>query len=178
MSESGTSIVELSVSASLIVAVLGITYTAADVLHSVQRTDQKRLRQEVSARDALARIKADLRASSVDRDPRTQLPRFEIMSGASGQQRLRLQRIQGARVVNGELQATWSSDIEYWVDGEGRLVRLQDGKREALGRGFKSLFVEVSARGLFRVLAIGKWRHPQSGKWKEETHEVRVRPLN
>ena len=176
--ETGTTIVELSVSASLIVAVLGITYTAADVVHSVQRSDQQRLHQELGAREALKRIEADLRASSIDRDPVSQLHRFEITSGTSGQQRLRLQRIEGAKLISGELQATWSSDIEYWVDNEGRLLRAQDNKHECLGRGFKSLFFEVSPQGLFRVLAVGKWRHPRSGKWREETHEIRVRPLN
>lgn len=176
--ERGTTVVELAVSASLIVAVLGITYTAADVVNSVNRTDQAKLRQEVSYRTILEKIERELLASTTKRDPRTNLFRYEITNDAEGNQHLRIQKVVGARLVSGEIEPVWSSDIEWFGNGKGQVCRKQDKDTKSFGSGFQGLFFDVTDQGEFVVTATNRWRHPKSGRWTEETHKLKVRPLN
>lgn len=177
-SERGTTIVELAVSSSLIVAVLGITYTAADVVNSVNRTDQAKLKQEVGYRTVLDKIERELLASTTKRDPRTNLFRYEITNDAAGNQHLRIQKVVGARLVAGEIEPVWSSDIEWYAGVKGEVCRKQDGKVDRFGSGFQGLFFEVTDQGEFVVTATNRWRNPKSSKWSEETHKLKVRPLN
>ncbi|MCA8970238.1 MAG: hypothetical protein KDC95_10655 [Planctomycetes bacterium] len=176
--ERGTTVIELAVSASLIVAVLGITFTAADVVNSVNRTDQAKLRQEVGYREILERIERELLASTTKRDPRTNLHRYEISSDAAGRQHLRIQQVAGAKMSNGEVEPIWSSDIEWYADEAGHVCRTQDGETTRFGTGFVGLFFEVTDQGEFVVTTTNRWRNPRSGSWTEDTHKVKVRPLN
>ncbi len=176
--ERGTTIVELAVSTSLIVAVLGITFTAADVVNSVNRTDQAKLRQEVGYREILERIERELLASTTRRDPVRNLHRYEITSDASGRQHLRIQKVVGAKLSGGELEPVWSSDIEWFANDQGRICRVQDGETQRFGTGFVGLFFDVTDQGEFLVTTTNRWRNPRSGAWTEDTHKIKVRPLN
>lgn len=174
----GTTLVEMAISTSLIVAVLGITYTAADVVNSVNKNDQAKLKQEVGYRDVLYRLRQELRHCSTDKDPRTNLPRWEITTDANGRQKLRVQKIIGARLVAGELEPKWSSDIEFWVEPDGRVARREDGRVRHLGGGFKTMYFQVTDKGAFKLTAVTRWKHPKTGQWKDVTHDIEVKPLN
>ena len=177
-SERGTTLIELAVSSSLIVAVLGITYAAADVVNTVNRTDQAKLRQEVGYREILERVERELLASTTQRDPRSNLHRFEITSDSNGRQHLRIQKVVGARLVGIEIEPIWSSDIEWFCNDAGQVCRTQDGETARFGSGFQGLFFEATDQGAFVVTATNRWRHPKSGRWTEDTHKLKVRPLN
>lgn len=177
-SERGTTLVEIAVSTSLIFAVLGITYTAADVVNTVNRADQAKLRQEVGYREVLERIERELLASTTQRDPRSNLHRYEITSDSSGRQHLRIQKVVGARLVAGEIEPVWSSDIEWFCNDDGQVCRTQDDETRRFGSGFQGLYFEVTDQGEFIVTATNRWRQPKSGRWTEDTHKLKVRPLN
>lgn len=176
--ERGMGLVEMAISVSLTVAILGVTYTAADVVHSVNRWDQAKLKQDVAFRDALRLLRKELKMASVERDPKTNQSRYRIYTNAKGQMVLRIQTVSGAKIVSGELEPDWSSDISFHVDAKGRLVRTQDGEARIMGSGFKGMYFEVTDKGFFRITAEMEILHPKTHKPMLITKVFDVKPLN
>ncbi|GEM_PF-6228307 len=176
--ERGLGLVEMAVSVSLTVAILGITYTAADVVHSVNRWDQAKLKQDVAFRDALRSLRKELKMASVERDPITNQNRYRIFTNGKGQMVLSIQTVSGAQIASGELEPVWSSDITFNVDAKGHLIRTQDGVARILGSGFRNMYFEVTDKGMFKVTAELEIKHPKTNKMMLVTKVFEVKPLN
>ncbi len=176
--ERGLGLVEMAISVSLTVAILGITYTAADVVHSVNRWDQAKLKQDVAFRDALRSLRKELKMASVERDPKTNQSHYRIFTNGKGQMVLSIQTVSGAKIVSGELEPVWSSDISFHVDDKGHLIRAQDGIARIMGSGFKSMYFEVTDKGLFRVTSELEIKHPKTHKLMLVSKVFDVKPLN
>lgn len=176
--ERGVGLLEAAISTSLIVAILGMVYTTADVASSVSRWDAARLREEVTYREAFHRMREELMNSTMQRDPKTNLPRYAIITQADGTQTLRFQKVAAARFQNGEIEAVWSSNIEYRVDSRGMLTRTQDGRTDILGAGFESMTFAGTDRGTFQIVARTIQRNFKSGTSQTVTHDMHIAPVN
>lgn len=174
--ETGVTLVEMMVSTVLFVGVMVLTYSTVVVVDSVTRQSEAETRQEESFRLALARLRGELRYATTENDPRTNQPRFEIRKDARGRDVLRYHRLAGARLVAGEMQPIWSGPIEISLDDEGRVLRTEGRRRRVLGTGVKDLHFEVTASGRFRVTCVTTVRDPRTGKRRDVTHRLVVKP--
>jgi hypothetical protein len=176
--ERGVGLLEAAISTSLIVAILGMVYTTADVASSVNRWDAARLREEVTYREAFHRMREELMNSTMQKDPRTNLPRYSILAGPDGRQTLRFQKLAAARFEDGEIEAVWSTNIEYRVDSTGVLTRTQDGRTDLVGAGFESMTFAATERGSFKIVARTVQKSFKNGAPQTATHEMDIAPAN
>lgn len=172
----GVTLVEMMVSTVLFVGVMVLTYSTVVVVDTVTRQSEAESRQEESFRLALARLRGELRYATTENDPRTNRPRFEIRKDAKGRDVLRYQRLAGAQLVAGEMQPVWSDPIEISLDDRGRVLRTEGDRRRVLGTGVKDLRFEVTASGRFRVTCVTTVRDPRTGKRRDVTHRLVVKP--
>jgi hypothetical protein len=159
--ERGVSLVEMAISTSLLVAILGMIYTTADVASSVSRSDAAKMRGEVAYRDAFYRMRGELVNATMQKDPHSNLPRYSIFFD-----------------TDGEVVPVWSTSIEYRVDTQGLLTRRQDGHTDVIGAGFTSMTFVATERGSFHVTATTMQLEPQSGVSENLTHEMDIAPVN
>ena len=174
--ERGMTLVEMTIASVLLVAVVMMTYTTTVVVTKYNQRNDAQLRQESSYRRVLEKLRGELRDTTAQRDPKTNLPRFSI-SQVDGRDQLSFQKLVGATTVNGELTPLWSTNIVISYDATGTVYRTQDGQSVPIASGIKRLeFKEGS--GNFEINCVTSWRDPKTGKSKDISHGMQVKPLN
>lgn len=178
-SDAGFSLVETMVASVLFLGVLLVTFSTVIGVTQANNRSREYLAEENSSRELLDEVVSELQRSTTGVDPVTAQPRFrtDTVSG-SLRRRYRLQVLDAAAASGGEVQPTWSSDILYELDDQGRLARIQDGERRLISRGVEDFTIEPLSSGRFKVTAKVRRRDPRSGQIEVITHERMVLPWN
>jgi len=174
--ERGMTLVEMIIASVLFVAVVMMTYTTTIVVTKYNQRNDAQLRQETSYRRVLEKLRAELVDATTEKDPKTNLPRFSI-SQVNGRDQLSFQKLIGATTVNGELTPLWSTNIAISSDAKGNVVRTQDGEGVTIASGIKELRFSQVGDG-FKIDCVTSWRDPKTGKHKDVSHAMQVKPLN
>jgi Tfp pilus assembly protein PilV len=176
--EAGMTLVETVVSLVVLVAVMVLVGGAAVSITGLQRQSQVRLKAQSSSRTLLSRLRDELVTSTCDKDPATDLFRYETFVDGSGKRALRFQSLVGTRMEANELVATWSSWIEYHVGTDGVVTRTQDGRSSTVATGIDAIDLTVTAAQRFQISCVTIYRDPGSGDAVRHTDTLVIAPLN
>lgn len=176
--QGGFTIVEMTIATFLFLGVIVLTYSATTTVTKYNQRNEAEFDQEMSYRHVLDQLRDDLRQSTTERDPRTNLPRYQILTDGSGRKSLSFQKLVGATTVNGEISPRWSSAIVISYDDKGYVYRTQDNKSVVIGSGVESMDFVKTPEGKFGVMVVTPWRDPETGVEKDVSHDMFVRPLN
>lgn len=116
-SESGHTLVEISIASMLLVVILGIAQRALVTLHWTSESTNELVSSQSKRFDTLETVRREVLTASID----------SILIEDGGRS-IRFQQLLGAERVGGEVSGIWSSDVVLAFDNTtGLLVRRQDG---------------------------------------------------
>ena len=174
--EQGFTLVEAATSVSLLVAILGVTYVTADAVTTVNRANQSKLKEDVGFRRSLHGLRDELRLTSTEPDPKTNVKRYSITAHGNSQM-IKFQTLVGATMQNQEAVPVWSTPITVLINDKSQLVRIQDGKRRVIASGYLGIWFNVTVRGTFVVATKTYQRDPKSGERIIVNRKYEVRAL-
>ena len=176
--EAGFTILEVAVVSALLVGVVSLTFGAISAVTSYNEYGKSKLQDRRGPRATLALLRAEFSQSTLERDPRTNVPRFTVTVDGAGNSVVDYQVLLGARLASDEVEATWSGTRQVSLDAKtGRLIlRRDDGSQSIIGTGFASFVVGVTLDGRIRVACNIVPRGKKHGE-KNRERKLSIRPL-
>ena len=174
--QAGLTLVEVTVSCILIAAIVGFTLASVAAIHNVGQQNEARTREEGGYRSVLAQLREELADTTTDMDAITNELRYGIVTDANGKQVLRIRKLNGATLTNGELQASWSGWITWTVQPDGFVVRNEGTNNRIIGSGIKEMRYVVTPNGRFEVTVVTNMHNPVNGRVEERTYREWILP--
>jgi hypothetical protein len=174
--QAGLTLVEVTVSCILIAAIVGFTMASVAAINNVGQQNDVRTREQGGYRSVLAQLRDELADTTTDMDPITNELRYGIVTDANGKQVLRIRKLVGATLSNGELQATWSGWITWTVRPDGFVVRDDGSNTRIVGSGIKEMRYVVTPNGRFEVNVVTTLHNPANGRLEERTYREWILP--
>jgi len=174
--QAGLTLVEVTVSCILIAAIVGFTLASVAAIHNVGQQNEARTREQGSYRNVLAQLREELADTSTDMDAVTNELRYGIVTDAHGKQVLRIRKLNGASLNNGELQASWTDWITWTVRPDGFVERSEGANTRIVGSGIKELRYVVTPNGRFEVTCVTTVHNPGNGRVEERSYREWILP--
>jgi hypothetical protein len=169
----GYTIVEAMVVCVLLTAVLALTLGSVTAVHRANRYEDAKLRQEVSHRELLRVLGAELRASSLELDASTNEFRYRFVDPRT----FAFSKLEDVVVDGDNVRQAWSSEITIRLDQQGRVLRQQDSDTRILATGVRTLSLTAEPHR-FTLTATLSVRDPRSGLTQLLADVAHVVPLN
>lgn len=176
--ECGATIAETMIALAVLVAILVLVGGAAVSITGMQRQSQARLKAQSSSRMLLGRLRDELLTCTAEKDPATDLFRFEAFTDGNGKTALRFQVLEGGRMDGGELAPVWSGWIEYHVGQDGVVTRTQDGRSSTVATGIDAIDLALTPAQRFQVSCTTIYNDPGTGQPVRNVETEVVAPLN